>query len=341
MKKNTIATVVAIAIGGLLAVQDTAAAAEKIVVGMSNSFYGNTWKHQMVDLFTEAAEKAKADGKIDGFYVANGDGSPTQQVAQISDFILKGVNVLVVNPASESALNGILQKACQAHVTVVSFDAAVSAPCANNLKFDFDFQKGLTKALIESIGGKGNVLQVRGFPGTPADADMFEAQNSVLKQYPDIKVVGTVYGNCNAAVAQSQVSNIAPTLPHIDLVLSQGGGDDFGIAKAFDQLPDYSGKPPVIAGGGSSDFIRWWTDKAKTTGYSTISENTSPGIVTAAMWYGIAIREGAKVPKVQKMAVATVTKDDLDKYAQLAPGQIVAPTYSEAWVKEHLLGAAN
>ena len=30
------------------------------VIGLSNSFYGNTWRRQMVDSFTEAAEEAKA-----------------------------------------------------------------------------------------------------------------------------------------------------------------------------------------------------------------------------------------------------------------------------------------
>ncbi|WP_285409952.1 substrate-binding domain-containing protein [Variovorax sp. efr-133-TYG-130] len=323
----------------ILSVAHHAIAAEKIVVGMSNSFYGNTWKHQMVELFTEAADKAKADGAIDSYHIGNGDGSPTQQIAQISEFILKGVNVLIVNPASEAALNGILEKACSAKITVVAFDGIVTAPCAYNLNFQFDYQTGLTKALIDSIGGKGNVLQVRGFAGTSPDAQMFKAQNLALKDYPDIKLVATVRGDFNAAVAQAQVSNILPTLPHIDLVLSQGGGDDYGIAKAFDNAPQYRSKLPVIGGAGSSDFIRWWDEKSKSSGYKTMSVNTSPGIVTAAMWYAIAIRQGAKVPKTQSMAVVSIDQKNLGEFSKTPPGKIIAPTYDQAWVRTNLLNA--
>jgi ribose transport system substrate-binding protein len=37
------------------------------------------------------------------------------------------------------------------------------------------------------------------------------------------------------------------------------------------------------------------------------------------------------------MPVATVTKENLDKYADMKPGTIVSPTYSEQWVREKLL----
>ena len=37
-----------------------AAAQDKPVIALSNSFYGNTWRRQMVDAFTAQAEKAKA-----------------------------------------------------------------------------------------------------------------------------------------------------------------------------------------------------------------------------------------------------------------------------------------
>lgn len=314
-------------------------AADKPIIGMSNAYYGNTWRHQMVDLFTAAADKAKADGAIGGYYIANGDGSPNQQIAQISDLILKGVNVLIIDPASEAALNGVIQKACSAKITVVAFDAVVSAPCAYNLNFNFDYQIGLTKALADMAGGKGNALLVRGLAGSSPDAQMYKAQEEALKAYPDIKVVGSVYGNFTASVAQAQVSNIIPTLPHIDLVLSQGGGDDYGIAKAFEQSPQYAGKLPVIGGGGSSDFMRWWDEQSKASGFKTMSMNTSPGVVTAAMWYGMAIHEGAKPPKVQVMPAVAVKQDNLAEYTKLAPGQVVAPTYDEGWVKDNLLKA--
>ena len=62
------------------------------VIGLSNSFYGNTWRRQMVDSFTEAAEEAKAGGYISEYEIQNGDNTVNTQIAQINSFILSGVD---------------------------------------------------------------------------------------------------------------------------------------------------------------------------------------------------------------------------------------------------------
>jgi ribose transport system substrate-binding protein len=123
----------------------------------------------------------------------------------------------------------------------------------------------------------------------------------------------------------------------VDAVLGQGGSDDFGIAQAFDQFGGaYKEKPPIIEGGGSTDFVRWWADKAD-KGYSTISMNTTPGISGAAFWLALALVKGAEPPKMMIMPVATITQDNLKEYANLPSGMIVSPTYSEEWVQQNLL----
>ena len=157
---------------------------------------------------------------------------------------------------------------------------------------------------------------------------MFNAQESALKKYPDIKVVATVYGQATASVAQSAIANVLPSLPHVDAVLGQGGSDDFGIAQAFDQFGGpYKDKPPIIEGGGSTDFIKWWAAKSA-SGYTTISMNTTPGIGGAAFWLALDLVKGAKPPKLMIMPVATVTQDNLKDYANLPSGMIVSPSYS-------------
>ena len=191
--------------------------------------------------------------------------------------------------------------------------------------------------MFKKLGGKGNVLQVRGVKGSAPDNDMFNAQEAALKKYPDIKVVATVYGQATASVAQSAIANVLPSLPHVDAVLGQGGSDDFGIAQAFDQFGGaYKDKPPIIEGGGSTDFIKWWAAKSA-SGYTTISMNTTPGIGGAAFWLSLALVKGAEAPKLMIMPVATVTQDNLKDFANLPSGMIVSPSYSEEWVAKNLL----
>jgi len=68
------------------------------VIALSNAYYGNTWRHQMVEAFESAAKQAKSEGKIADYIVMNGDGSVAQQNSQIGELILKKVDVLLVEP---------------------------------------------------------------------------------------------------------------------------------------------------------------------------------------------------------------------------------------------------
>ena len=188
------------------------------------------------------------------------------------------------------------------------------------------------------LGGKGNVIQVRGVKGSAPDNDMFNAQQSVLAKYPDIKVVATVYGQATASVAQAAIANVLPSLPHVDAVLGQGGSDDVGIAQAFVQYGgDYKDKMPIIEGGGGTDFVKWWAEENAKNGYQTVSMNTTPGIGGAAFWLGLSLLKGAKAPKLMIMPVATVDASNLKDYAKLPGGQIISPSYSLDWVKQNLL----
>jgi ribose transport system substrate-binding protein len=337
MVQKSFVTLVAAAFA--LASLPALASSDKPVIALSNAYYGNTWRHQMVEAFEAAAKQAKADGKIEDFISLNGDGSVAQQNSQIAELILKKVDAIAVDAASEAAVNGTIEKACKAGIKVISFDSIASAPCNWQLNFDFTgYKKQQAEWVINKIGGKGNVIVVRGVKGSAPDHDMYEAQSAVLAAHPDVKVVATVYGQATASVAQAAVANVLPSLPHVDAVFGQGGSDDFGIAQAFDQYGgDYVGKLPVIEGGGGTNFIQWWAQQSAKNGYTTISMNTTPGIGGAAFWLAYEIVKGANPPKLMIMPVATVTQDNLAEFAKLPAGMIVSPSYSQEWVEQNLL----
>src|SRR4051794_3587786 len=117
MGGNTMKTGFTTIAGALLAAALPAAAdasPEKPVIALSNAYYGNTWRHQMVEAFEASAKEAKAAGKIADYIVLNGDGTVAQQNSQIAELILKGVDAIAVDAASETAVNGVIEKACKA-----------------------------------------------------------------------------------------------------------------------------------------------------------------------------------------------------------------------------------
>src|SRR5271163_4388142 len=142
------------------------ASADKPVIALSNAYYGNTWRHQMVEAFEAAAKQARNEGKIADYIVMNGDGSVAQQNSQLGELILKKVDVLLVDAASETAVNGVIEKACKSGIIVISFDSIANAPCNYQLNFDFKGYKAQqAEAVFKMLSGKGNVIVVRGVKG--------------------------------------------------------------------------------------------------------------------------------------------------------------------------------
>jgi len=169
-------TVFLAAIAAVLTIS-SAAAAKPPVIALSNAYYGNNWRHQMVDAFRKAADQAKKDKLISDYIVLNGDNSVSAQISQMIDLILRKPDVILIDAASLTALNGVVQKACAVGIIVVAFDSIASAPCAYKIDWDFaNWQRPLVHGIAKLMGGKGNVLIVRGVRGSAPDKLMYEQQ---------------------------------------------------------------------------------------------------------------------------------------------------------------------
>jgi len=316
----------------------SAATAKPPFIAMSNAYYGNNWRHQMVDAFHKSADQAKKQGLISGYIVLNGDNSVSAQISQMIDLILRKPDVILLDAASLTALNGVVQKACAVGIVVVAFDSIASAPCAYKIDWDFaNWQRPLVEGVAKLMGGKGNLIIVRGVRGSAPDKLMYEQQIETLKRYPDNKIVSTVYGMATAAVTQSAVSNVLPSLPPIAGVIGDGS---YGAAQAFEQFGE-ANKMPVISGDGDANFVHWWIQQKQKSGYKTLSMNAAPSISQAALWVALEIVNHHKVPKYMKMSASTVTDDTVERYSGLKPGTAVASEYSADWVRSNLLNQKN
>src|SRR5881275_1427753 len=104
--------------------------------------------------------------------VANRNGGPAEQTADIRNLISAGANAIIINPSSATALNSVIQQAASRGVKVVSVDQRVSAPQAHNVTNDqVAYGRLGAQWLFKKLGGKGNVVEMRGIAGAPADTD--------------------------------------------------------------------------------------------------------------------------------------------------------------------------
>ncbi len=256
--------------------------AEKpIKVALSNYFNGNIWRKQMEASF-EATAKANPQ-YVSEFKTVNSDGSAPQQAQQIQSLVLEGYDTILIDAASPTALNGAIQEACDAGVTVVVFDSLATADCAYKVAFDYEAY-GETEAqfMADKLGGKGNLLMVRGIAGITVDDDIYRGVTNVLQKYPDMKLVGEVYGQFTESTAQQEVAKILPSLPKIDGVLTEGN-DGGGTLDAFLQA-GVSPVPLIIQGNSGQGLQGWAKVSQENPSYETMSISSQPSISSTALW---------------------------------------------------------
>jgi ribose transport system substrate-binding protein len=166
-------------------------AADKFVVGVSNTLIGNGWREEMI---CSIKAQAEASGVVSKVIVANRNGGPAEQIADLRNLISAGVNAIILNPSDRDALNPVIKQAADKGIVVVAVDQAVSAPEAYVLSNDqVAYGKAGATWLFKQLNGKGNVVEMRGIDGVPADADRHEGFTEALKAYPDIKVTASVF----------------------------------------------------------------------------------------------------------------------------------------------------
>ncbi|MER6564558.1 substrate-binding domain-containing protein, partial [Streptomyces sp. NPDC001027] len=132
----------------------------KLVVGVSNTLAGNGWREELI---CSIKAEALASGVVSKVVTVSKNGGPTDQIQDLQNLVSQGVNVLIVNPSDPEKLNSIIAEASKQGITVVAVDSGVTAPEAHVVTNDqVAWGKLEMQALAKMIGGKGDILYMRG-----------------------------------------------------------------------------------------------------------------------------------------------------------------------------------
>jgi len=309
MKRITSTSILAAGLA-LLATSAYADTSDK-KIALSNNYAGNSWRQAMLKSWDTVTSKAVADKLVaaaDPFTTA--ENQVTEQAAQIQNMILQGYDAIVLNAASPDALNGAVKEACDAGITVVSFDGIVTEPCAWRIAVDFkQMGKDEVLYLAKKMPQGGNLLEIRGLAGVFVDDAISSGIQEGVKENPQFKIVGSVHGDWAQDVAQKAVAGILPSLPEVAAVVTQGG-DGYGAAQAFKA----ANRPtPLIIMGNRQDELAWWKEQKDANGYETMSVSIAPGVSTLAFWVAQQILDGKDVPKDLTVPFLRIDQDTLEK----------------------------
>ncbi|MFA9378954.1 MAG: substrate-binding domain-containing protein [Lachnotalea sp.] len=305
-------------------------------IGFTDNYNGNSFHQSMETYMQETADLLKAQGYISELTIAEANSDAATQISQIEDFIMQGYDLIVIDPCSTSSLNSAVEEACDAGIPcLIINDGPIDYENDLVYQLSFDFTalaQTLTENVCEKIGGKGNVIELRGTAGTTCDTDMHQGVLNALEKYPDVTVVSEIYTDWTGSKAQTELNSTLPTLDKVDGLVTQGG-DAYAAVQAF--LSAGYDTLPVIAGDNRGSFLNWWAIDAPES-YDTISGACNPWDGALAMYISVDILNGETVANDMNCPFGYVTSDDLGLYKDMADDDVASNTYDWGTIKSDI-----
>jgi len=294
-------------------------ATTKYVIGVSNTLVGNGWREEMI---CAVKAQAKASGVVSKVIVANRNGGPAEQSADIRNLISAGANAIIINPSSDKALNAVIQQAAARRIKVVSVDQRVTTPAAWNVTNDQVAYGALGATwLFKKLGGNGNVVEMRGIAGVPADTDRHKGFMQAKAKFPGIKVVKQTFTGWSFAPGGKQMLDILNSGVKVDGVWTSG--IDYTVVNAFKTAK----KPYVpVVGADNNEFLHQLISLYPKFQGAAVTNPATIGGVGAAV--AIKLLKGGTVAKWVKLTPAVWDMKSAAKEIRANYSPSRAPTYS-------------
>lgn len=216
---------------------NTSWAAESVTMGVSIPAATHSFTSGIVWWANKAKqdlEKEHPDLKVIVKTAANAP----EQANQLQDLLtVNKMNTLVIFPFESATLTKPVAQVKEKGVYVTVVDRGLTDTKAQDAYVAGDntaFGKLPAEYLAKTMGGKGDLVVLRGIP-TTLDNERFEAFSGVIKQHPDMKILDAKYGNWNRDDAFKVMQDYLTRYKHIDAVWAADDDMAVGVLKAINQ----------------------------------------------------------------------------------------------------------
>ncbi|QLG88990.1 D-ribose ABC transporter substrate-binding protein [Chitinibacter bivalviorum] len=207
------------------------AASSALSIGLAISTQNNPF-------FVALRDGADAEAKAQGVKLITVDAQDdsAKQISNIEDLIQKKVQVILINPADSDAVAGVVKEALKAGIKVVSLDrsvngAEVSAHIASD---NVAGGKMAAEFLLEKIGGKGNLVELEGIPGSSAARERGQGFHSVIDGKADVKLAAKQAADFDRAKGLTVMENILQGNKDVKGVFAHNDEMALGALKAIE-----------------------------------------------------------------------------------------------------------
>jgi ribose transport system substrate-binding protein len=320
--KNQCRAIAAASLLAFTALSSQPAQAEhKFKIYFSQSYIGNNWLNEAVNMVKAMAASSTYKDKVD-LQVQISGADVQKQIQQLNAMIQAGADAIVLYPVSETALNQVIRRACDKGIKIFAYDGEVSEPCAYNLHIDQDEAgRGDAQWLVKQLNGRGNIVVITGIAGTSVDTKRKGAAMEVFSKHPDIHVIAEANGQWTQSGARNELTKILATHPwsEINGIWLETGC--YTVASMQDEAGIHDDKKIPCAGEGVNGHLLQMlppgtaVDGANGTyrpmGYPSVSYDAKPYGGALAFKHAVEVLEGKDIPKDMKLPLPFLTNSDI------------------------------
>ena len=277
-------------------------------IGFSNAGLGDSWRIVMLHSMENTVSKHL--DKIKKFYVTDANHNDSKQVSDIEDLVSRGIDLLIVSANTEQALDPVITRVMRRNIPVVMVDRRIASD--NFVTFvtaaDAPLGRMLAQWLVEKLNGKGNIIILGGQAGSSPNEIRVRAALEVFKQYPDIKILDTVYSDWSRAKGKAVMATMIQKYGHqINGVFSTHGLQTPGSIEAFSEAGFKDGEIPPHTGADINGALKL----ALQHKVPLANFDYPPAMGGEAIDVALKVLDGLPVPKIYSVnAQLSVTKGD-------------------------------
>ena len=299
-------------------------------IGISNPFISSEYRTQMIAELIEVNQEYMDAGLTTELVIESADTDVAGQIQQLQNLIAKEVDAILVNPGDVNGLNATLQEALDKGIIVISVDQELNVPGVYNVGID---QKAWAMEsaswLAEKLGGEGDIVQIEGFPGHPANVARMEGVAEVFAEYPGINVLATDTGKWDEATGQQVMSNFLAAYPNLSGYWTQDG---MAIGALQAVMAANPAEWPQGVGEGRCQFLNLWQEAlTMNPDFDSIAVANHPGVSPTGLRIAVNMLMGKEV-NTGKLGganglsfvlplAAVITSDNLDEGLAMCDGK--------------------
>lgn len=268
-----------------------ATASGPFTIGVSNAFVGSEYRTQMIEAIEDTFNEYKDQGIVDSLVMENADADINGQIQQIRNLINAGVDAIIVDPNSATALSAVFQEAIDQGILVYAIDQAVDSPEVMNVGISQEELGAASAAwFAEKVGKGAKIVTVEGASGNPAQEARWAGADKVFQEY-EIEVLTRGDGGWDQTTGQTVATDLLATYPDIDGIWTYDGMAQ-GVLKAVQAANKTN--DIVVTGEGRVGFMRMWNDLLD-SGFETAGVINPPGTGATAMHFAINQLQGKQI----------------------------------------------